>query len=196
MSILLAFQGAPPAEPDLIDLFIAVEPTEADAEETLAFVIFPIEDDAPILLIAVEPEPDDDPVADSFIDLLIEEDAPIELIGCDPPEADDEPAECFVAADIFVPEGGEEIIVIETATADDEDEPAWCFVDAPIDDAFVADPGEIIETMASEVYIEPDEDPNDYGWFVDSHAPFDDAPLPAAEGGDDYLVRARRRGRR
>lgn len=234
MSILLAFQGAPPAAPDhietisifefefefeTIDLHAEPFPIGADAApaaidliETIYALDFELEFDEPFVqaepvligdnaffetIAVAEPElgPDDEPV--EFLPSLIEDDAPILLVTTEPEGDEDEPAPSFSIADIFLPDGGEEIIVAADAAIEEDDDPAVSFaIPFPTEDALVADPGEVIETWASVVFIPRPDDPNDHGLFVGSHAPFDDAPVAPAEGADDYIIRVRRRGRR
>lgn len=197
MSILLAFQGAPPAEPDLIEI-IAVFDSPDEFEGDLCFVSAPIEDAAAPALI--ESAATDDPVPDAVEVLsiaefgLIEDDAPILLVAVEPEQEDEETPEPFFAADIFLPDaGGEEIVIWCDFPPDEDEETPESFASHElIEAAFVADPGEVLEIHASAVFIAPDPDPNTDAVFVDG--PVEDAP--AAAGGDDYLIRARRRGRR
>jgi hypothetical protein len=180
MSLLIRLiGGAPPAEPDLIETVAVFDGLDDFELFDLSFADALIGDDALFeTAVAAEPVLDQEDEPSGLQPGLFEDDAPILLVATEPEEEPEEFPESVSIADIFLPEGGEEIIVCATEPEADEPEiPDSFTIGDLIEPAFVADPGEVLETQASDVYIPPDDDPNDEGFFVSSNSPFDDEPV-------------------
>jgi hypothetical protein len=176
------------------------QPDDAVAEEIelelLSSIDGLIENDAPIdanyAPEGVEYASDGlDDAPESLADaLLIEDDASVETASGDDAWTDDEEApDCFLSADIFLPSEGEPILVVECLQDDDADpEPLESFASAETpEDPFVPDPGEVIDTFDSKVFVPAPDDPNRDSLFISSHAEFDDEPPPPSSG-DHWTV--------